>query len=114
MRMCRSVCHGLHVVDSSVAKCCTSSPPGLQACGTGTIAPTVLFWFRSTLAYEATYGQVSNVFDNGHWPGTRLSWQQDARSGATRNGQFRSANPDAIHRTAIAIQYVTAARTNLG
>jgi len=49
----------------------------------------------STLASDATYGQVSNVFDSGHFLGA-VSWQHDERSAETRNGQLRSATPDAI------------------
>ena len=77
--------------------------------GTGPRATRTLPATGSVLASEATYGQVSKLFDSGHFCGAS-EWQHD-ECDQTKNGQLMSANPEVIPKSAIATQHATAART---
>jgi len=52
-----------------------------------------------------TYGQLSKLFERGHFSDELVPLQQDAE--AVRKGQWRRASPEAISRTANATQHAT-------
>jgi len=52
-----------------------------------------------------TYGQLSKLFERGHFLDELVPLQQDAE--AVRKGQWRRASPEAISRTASATQHAT-------
>jgi hypothetical protein len=63
---------------------------------------------------SGTYGQVSKLFDSGHFFGAYLLWQQEGWSEETMNGQLMRANPEAMPRRANATQQAIAVRTISG
>ena len=72
---------------------------------------TIEPWAKPILAAVTTYGHVSKLVESGHLGVSRGQHGPLACLEELKNGQFKSGSPEAIPRSAIAIQYAIALRT---
>ena len=110
MRIWRSVSDG----DDQAVASLSSRSDGIISSLMSSTAEGLAMVFASLFSIFAsreTYGQVSKLEDSGHFFGPIFPGQQQGCSAEIRNGQLRSAAPEAEPRSAIITQHATAIRT---